>query len=922
MLSEVTPLHKNSLTHLSDLVHSEDFTESRAALEELASSHTNDGARILIDAYTDCQWRDTRLAIIRALGRNGSPRAVEFLIKMATRTFPTTHADGTDTGLCQESLLALGDTRDSLAATFLRNKLAGSPTYLKSWFVNALSRIPDVRAARAFRTMIHSKECEEHPQLLRNILLALSEIRDTSALTILHGMLLEKVQRIAFVPDATALSLLSAIARLSRQKNEIDIFERPFESDLLHRQFFQQCQTQLSFRQQWTLEDYLGKIFSSDFLHPTLAFELNSFPIEDLTEALSLFSADETHFERLCVVISASLHGEEMFNRLIQPKHLSDDQWACFLKRNALQEAPWIQKLCTELAEGRLKNAWTNSQYSPLIESWLHAVIVSHDQPLETLWALIVSDTYKDAHARQRIEVINAFVRCTWICGINGAWPKKQRQLLTELLHQEESNAVQGRWMRALGEIQLSDLKLSDDLRLKILKTPELRASALMMLEHDDGHRNLALLSALQPLNESSAEDVTLFLRACAAAHTTDHNTPPDALLMSALTGGHTAQQLAALRFLQRHPRSSCLDAVVELCTPTSSPDRLRVAASAIVALRSFDHNKSIKPLEACLLSTSKVLSGRALDALLVSDNSLALDIVVNHLIGHLNQPHVCDKILRCIKTPKDAHPALASLIENALSQSGGHSALKDDLRELSERLTWGRREEQVTMPSADVIRAIDEQLELKIIGYQRLANPVKASLRSAELPLHQPKIFDGSIDTSTSVVQYCKALDLTLEADFGQKILFPKMEQQLHIFQNILLQAELDSDSPNINQVIRSFRAEHVFDLNSFPANKLTMISKSILNGRILRDRTQVIDGLKAWALLLLLFSGHERLWGSSIARKDPLIFPTLAQKLISLQDQRNPAAHRQTMMALAPLSEIRKDVFHVFALLKKVFE
>jgi hypothetical protein len=35
-----------------------------------------------------------------------------------------------------------------------------------------------------------------------------------------------------------------------------------------------------------------------------------------------------------------------------------------------------------------------------------------------------------------------------------------------------------------------------------------------------------------------------------------------------------------------------------------------------------------------------------------------------------------------------------------------------------------------------------------------------------------------------------------------------------------------------------------------------------------------------------------------------------------------RNPAAHRQTMMALAPLSEIRKEVFNVFALIKKALE
>lgn len=68
-------------------------------------------------------------------------------------------------------------------------------------------------------------------------------------------------------------------------------------------------------------------------------------------------------------------------------------------------------------------------------------------------------------------------------------------------------------------------------------------------------------------------------------------------------------------------------------------------------------------------------------------------------------------------------------------------------------------------------------------------------------------------------------------------------------------------------------------------------------------------------------MFSGHERLWGAAVARKDPMAFPMLAHKLFVLRDLRNPAAHRQTMLALAPLSEIRKEVFQVFALIKKVF-
>ena len=202
------------------------------------------------------------------------------------------------------------------------------------------------------------------------------------------------------------------------------------------------------------------------------------------------------------------------------------------------------------------------------------------------------------------------------------------------------------------------------------------------------------------------------------------------------------------------------------------------------------------------------------------------------------------------------------------------------------------------------------------------MADPIKASLRSAELPLIQPDLFEGTVDKSASVVQYCKAIDLALERDFGQKILFPKLEQQLHVFQNILHEAELDQDTPNIALVIKYLNADYLFSPHTFPASKMMMISKSILSGRILRERAQVIDGLKAWAVFLLLFSGRDRLWGAEQLKKDPLIFQSMAQKLAALQDLRNPAAHRQTMLALAPLSEIRKEVFNVFNSMKKAFE
>jgi len=911
-----------SVGHLNSLagqVHSSSESESRAALSELAHLETNDAARVLIDAYRNCHWRDTRLHILRALGRNGSQRAIEFLLRTASNHFPSAQNEGRDIGACQDALLALGDTRDPIGASYLLQRLETSPSYLKAWIVDALSRIPDLRAASKLHQLLSSKDSEEHPQLLRNIVVALSEMKDTTALEKILEMLRHKARFTNGSPDATALTLVAAIARLSRNTDELEQFAHIFEGELVYRQFFQQCWTQVNIRQQWTLEDYLGKIFLSENTHHSLPLELNSFPINDVSEALSLFASDEKHFSGLCVVIGASLHAAELLERFIRIPELNTEQTYHLLANLGLQRSPAARRICTEIAETQLKILWQSPESQPVISLWLRTMICIDEHPLDTIYNLFESQTYKNAHERQRIEVINAFVNCALIYQTDSTWPKKRLQLITDLIQKETSNTVLGRWLRALGEINLGDLRWNDELRARVMKSEDIHASLLLMLENEETHQNNELIRAVSLTLAKRPEMLAPLLRACASMKNPEKDLPTDDLLKSALASGQHDEQIAALAFLARHPRLSCLESVIALCAPEHADSGLAVAA--IVAARSYQHIKTIPAIEKCLFSTSKVLSGRALDALLSIEHASANALVVRFLVEHLNNPIVCDKVLRSLKAGQQGQPELAKLLEDATLHTG-NASLKDDLLELATRLKHGQTDSTQPAPSGGAIKDVDKHLESKIANYSKLADSVKASLRSAELPLHQPELFESTVDKSASVVQYCKALDLTLEKEFGQKILFPKMEQQLHIFQNILHQAELDNESPNINLVLRHFRAEHIFDVSSFPISKMQMVARSILNGRILRERTQVIDGLKAWAVLLLMFSGHERLWGAALAKADPSLFPSLAHKLVALQDLRNPAAHRQTMLALAPLSEIRKEVFQTFALIKKVFE
>ncbi|MEY2989077.1 MAG: hypothetical protein RJB13_2598, partial [Pseudomonadota bacterium] len=103
--------HMIHLETLAEQIHSASENESFIALAALVQEKSNDSARYLIEAYLQCHWRDTKIAIIKSLGRNGGERAVAFLLDLTRNQ--------EDIGLLQEVLLALGETKSPLAATYL-----------------------------------------------------------------------------------------------------------------------------------------------------------------------------------------------------------------------------------------------------------------------------------------------------------------------------------------------------------------------------------------------------------------------------------------------------------------------------------------------------------------------------------------------------------------------------------------------------------------------------------------------------------------------------------------------------------------------------------------------------------------------------------------------------------------------------------
>lgn len=901
----------NPQDQLASQIHSTSETESYHALSALSQDTSNDSGRALIDAYLDCQWRDTKRSIIQALGRNGSERAVNFLLTLARSS--------DDIGLVQEVVLALGESKDSVAATYLLENLKPAPPYMKPWIISALTRVPDFRAIGEIRRILADSKTAEHPLLYRNCIVALSEMKDVGLLGEMIAKLRERLQSHKGQVDETSMTLLGAIARLSRSPADITEFEAFFGREMLHEQFYKQCMTHIDFRKQWTLEDYLGKIFFAESFHPLLPLELNSFDLSDVAEALSLFSSDPKHFNSLCTVLKFYSGAGELLDTTIRCEALDEENLCRLLESITFNRSTATKTLCEGIFENKIKNSLNLAQTSKIFSAWLKTILCIDPDPLSTVFRLLDEQlTDRSWHEQNRIELINAFVNASLALHHERSWSKKHISTISQCIEQEESDTVLGRWIRALGESGLTVLKLSQATLERCKNSDTLCASALLMLSRLSGHNYPQLLKQLEPEAQKKSNFRAAYLRACATLKTPDKALPNDDLVESSLNANDPEQIVAALHFLSRQPRSRFLPDVNSLCQP--DPADVQISIHAIVAARSYQSESSVHALTGCLGSSSKIIAGRALDSLLAIDANAARGAVIEFLTAHESDSFIVDKVLRSLKLPEKGDEVTAQLLEKHIATMP-HSPLRDELSQLESSLKHGVHVTSNATPSSGVIQQLDEQLSLKIVDFAKLPDPIKASLRSAEIPHKQPELFEGSVDKSASVVQYCKALDLTLEKEFGQKFLFPKLEQQLHIFQNILRKVELDQDTVNTAFVMRQLGIEHLFEPQTFPALKMKMLARSILTGKILRERTQVIDGLKAWAVLLLLFSGHDVLWGQALSPTARIKLQTLAQKLVHLQDLRNPAAHRQTMLTLAPLSEIRKDVFDVFSIIKTIF-
>lgn len=883
--------HKKSdyLSELRSMYHSLDTDERFKSIHQLALEKNSDSTRELIHIFNECGWRETKFQILKSIVVNPDLRCLEFLCAQAQQV--------EDIPLAEASLQALGETKSIWAARFLSEFYKFAPETLKPACALALGKLSDRRLLNEFLQDLDKAFKNQQTLLVKNLVLALGELKAQAAIPMLVTIAKNKSFRDVAL---SAVVSLGKIAKDAKVFNELEVY---FKNDSFEYQIFNAAKSQCQFRSDWKLEDYLNKIITQGSFHPALLLEFNSFPVGDVKAALDMLAEDE--LSPILFQILAKIEFPEVVSWYKDYSHLVNEKnQEEFLLSLSSHSKSDLLKVLEKYAD--IKNKY-----------FIKAHLLNSANPEPELKKFILSDDFKNVSEVEQIQILNDFYYYLLAY-------KPNEKLFNQCLKTLESFTVEGknlkpkalgRMIRLFGQLNYSTNKLN---QFVFAQYNEQRKSSLVYFEAQEQ----SYFFAKTP--ECEQDDVTAVLKILINGKENPfaENKWND-FLKTAAADKSESTQIWFLKLVAQFKPVAYKEHLLKLA---KSPNYI-VQFHVIVALKSYADETMSDQIAVFLNSKSKSISGRALDAMLSLPGNRAKRLVFEYFAENFHVPGVAEKVVRSFKAPEndtDYFAVQAAKIVSELEQREPDFYALPMLREFKDQLALhqkGFSKQKSTPTDADIL-AIDHEIEKMIPSYKHFDETSKAALRSAEVTFKHPELFDAFVDKSSVVLGYSKAIDIVLEKQLGRKILFPKLESKLNEFQNVVHSLTLNEDYPQGEKVLKLLQLEKHFSVQSLPVHKMGLVAQGIMNSKIINEHFKILDGLRAWSVMLLVFARK------SSALTKPLISVVedeqscilLAKKLMWLQDVRNPIAHRQTVVDHKDVEQIREEVFQILKLMNKL--
>lgn len=614
------------LRGLRSFHHSVHPQDREQVVEILGAIPEADAVRELLQLYSECQWRTTRLQIVRALGRHSNTRSFEFLMDLATNS--------QDIPLACAAITALGQSAHPLAGRYLNCLFAFGHEGLQESVVQALVALKDFNV------------CARLEVLLTEARLSGNSTRASS------------------LAQWLALFKWPLSARsVEVEASEIETSEKPGES----------ANPDLT-----ALHKVIDDVFSGQITPVACGERLSGLGSKPLLLSSLMRFKGESHFRLMTQLLTqlrvsaiASWYGEifelNSCSREQIFQLLESIQWRC--------EAPFLQVL------EALRPKALRDIRGPLFEKWFATLSVAIPEAEKYFLTFMSSASYTELASAQKIIVINHFTHC----GMSAQACKSRLEgivcSLEVFLAHERSDTVRARLVRAVAQLKVFSASMFDFVK-KNIHDPKLTASCLYFVEKCPSLESAVLLD--ECLGNSAIKNGVpqSLLRALAAQTHVPLALPAlDLFLRRSLSKeASTETQLLALVLLETVPRAEFQAAILGFL---KADERLQIAA--IVALKSYASELAVEGVAECLKSPSESIVGRALDTLTALPGLQAKRMVIDFLERNLDNLDVCDKIIRCLTPSAERTSELAQRLENIAAQNPNH-ALAKGFAQLCER--------------------------------------------------------------------------------------------------------------------------------------------------------------------------------------------------------------------------------------------
>ena len=820
--------------------------------------------------------------MVRALGHFKDPRSLPFLVDLIRKNEDLAEQD--------LALLSLARQKSRGAKLFLKSFYAYAPEALKPRVAYALGLARVYEASGVLLQDLADKRKRDNPAWLKNLILALGELKEFKAVTVIHEMLKSGL----YEEQDLRLAFLFALGRLERDVSGITQYESLFMDESIQWQVYQSTLSQVQIRSQFKLEDYLSKIFEAENPHSLLPFELRGFPWSDVEAGLTLFPKEQFRERH---VFCSRVFPEEVREAYLRSLEMPEDEWEVFFGILARSDelpvnpgtAVYFRSRVPEIdREFSLKLAWMDA-FLPVVD-------------FETL----AKEVFSGGDDSHRIRFLNLWSERA--VGEDSVWQKKT---IKSFLKYPMGSAVYSRMLRACVEIGVREKALEDSIK-EAFQDPERRSALLRYCETFSLNELIPQVLSLQEQEKDAlAVQILAYFESLSAANVQSVPGPVmESLLLRFWNSGHVS---SVLRVLRLHPHPHFEAKVIEAL---KSKEEV-ILIQAIIAAKAYAKSRDLSEVLGELLEhPSPVVRGRVFDSLLSHVTLSAKRSAYRYFSSNLQDEFIVDKFYRGFDPERKGGEEFYRGLEQILKSNPDHDQW-EKLVSLRDRMNVGSLNlvNEKTMESSE-LGSLDEHLKTTIPQFQTLDPTAKLAIRAAEQPFLAGNLVDLPIDKAPIVLEYCKALDLILEKHLGQKHLFPKLDRELHEFQTLWHRVGFGDEYPQADRVLSLLGLKGKIAPELFPLHKAKLMSGTFFNGKILQDRFKIFDGLRAWAVIFLFFA--RKIPAGPQGSRDPVLRLSslsdekciqVAKRLMQLQDLRNPAAHRQTYSEIESVKAMRNE-------------